>query len=987
MTRYSLMRSSKRIQIVLALTFALTALIYFTPNRGQAASAQKKVPLPPKAPSADGDLDATFGTGGVVSTNFGASHNSRVQALGIQSTGKIIAGGIDQAPINFALTRYTTGGVLDMTFGPGMTGKVITDFNGSTDQMNDLAITSTDKIVAVGSADNPSASCGFNSNSTDIGIAVYTNDGSLDTSFNACGSAPCGGKKTIDFFGCDDRASAVLIQPADQKIVIAGEATQFDSGMGILINYLVLVRLNPDGTFDNTFGTGGKVSIPEAGALGTPTDIALTASGKFIVVGHSTTNDFFVARFTSTGGLDSGAGGFAGGAGVVTTSFSAGNDTANSVVLQADGKIIAAGTANQSGGGGTQDFAMARYNSDGTLDDGGAGDTTPGDSFGTGGKVTTDFSAGTVSRVDTGDFVGLTSTGKIVMVGFSQGNDSSDSSTSTNVSIARYDSMGVLDPSFGTGGKVTNTLGSPSLVNSVGAHGGAIQSDNKILVGGGINNVGQSSVDFFVARFANGLDCTLTCPPNKVQSNDANMCGAIVTYASPTETGTQCSGTITCAPASGTFFPVGITTVSCSDSAGPTCTFTVTVNDTQPPTITCPANQSVPGTTCQNVTYTTPTPSDNCMGATASCSPASGTCFAVGTTTVTCTAKDAAMNMAMCTFTVTVSNCTSITCPPNKVQSNDPNQCGAVVNYPAPTPSGSCGTITCSPASGSFFPKGTTTVTCTSSSGPTCTFTVTVNDTQPPSITCPANITKSNDSNQCGAVVNYPAPTVSDNCPGVGTPTCTPASGSFFPKGTTTVTCSVKDASNNMASCTFTVTVNDTQPPSITCPANVTAVTSQATCPSASCQAVSFPAPTASDNCPGVTVACSPASGSCFPLGTATVTCTATDTSGNTATCSFTVTTFDVCLQDDATPATVLLFNSQTGDYRFCCGGTVFTGRGKVRVQGCTISLEHITTDRRVQATVDKATFRGTASLQTPPGVIRCTISDRDIRNNSCKCP
>ncbi|HEY9232577.1 MAG TPA: hypothetical protein VIS78_10525, partial [Blastocatellia bacterium] len=70
----------------MALTLALTALIYFTPNRGQAASAQKKVPLPPKAPTADGDLDATFGTGGVVSTNFGANHNSRVQALGIQST-------------------------------------------------------------------------------------------------------------------------------------------------------------------------------------------------------------------------------------------------------------------------------------------------------------------------------------------------------------------------------------------------------------------------------------------------------------------------------------------------------------------------------------------------------------------------------------------------------------------------------------------------------------------------------------------------------------------------------------------------------------------------------------------------------------------------------------------------------------------------------------------------------------------------------------
>ena len=132
--------------------------------------------------------------------------------------------------------------------------------------------------------------------------------------------------------------------------------------------------------------------------------------------------------------------------------------------------------------------------------------------------------------------------------------------------------------------------------------------------------------------------------------------------------------------------------------------------------------------------------------------------------------------------------CTSITCPANVTQNNDPNQCGAVVNYPAPTPNGSCGTINCTPASGSFFPVGTTTVTCTSSAGPTCTFTVTVNDAQPPSITCPANITVSNDPNQCGAVVNYPPPTAT-KLPQFGTINCSPSSGSFFPVGTTTVTC------------------------------------------------------------------------------------------------------------------------------------------------------------------------------------------------------
>jgi hypothetical protein len=160
--------------------------------------------------------------------------------------------------------------------------------------------------------------------------------------------------------------------------------------------------------------------------------------------------------------------------------------------------------------------------------------------------------------------------------------------------------------------------------------------------------------------------------------------------------------------------------------------------------------------------------------------------------------------------------CTSLMCPANITVANTPNQCGAVVNYTPATPvGGSCGTIICSPAPGSFFQVGTTPVTCTSTMGamgampgPSCTFTVTVQDTQPPTITCPANIRTTAES-PTGGPVAFPAPTVSDNCPGVGTPVCTPASGSNFPIGTTTVTCTVSDASPNSpdASCSFTVTL------------------------------------------------------------------------------------------------------------------------------------------------------------------------------------
>ncbi len=243
-------------------------------------------------------------------------------------------------------------------------------------------------------------------------------------------------------------------------------------------------------------------------------------------------------------------------------------------------------------------------------------------------------------------------------------------------------------------------------------------------------------------------------------------------------------------------------------------------------------------------------------------------------------------------------------------------------------------------------------------------------------LTCPANLTVSNDPDQCGALVNYPAPTSSGSC---GTVTCSPASGSFFPQGTTTVTCSDSTAST----CMFTVTVNDTQPPVITCPANISAVTDQNACPAPASQVVSFPPPTATDNCPGVTVVCDPPSGVPLPTGTTTVTCTATDGSGNTASCSFTVTTFDTELVDDANPANTLLWNSITGEYRFCCNGITFTGVGKAVRQGCVYTLDHTNaSDRRVLGRVDKSVHAGTASLQAPIGKIRCTITDRNTLND-----
>lgn len=229
----------------------------------------------------------------------------------------------------------------------------------------------------------------------------------------------------------------------------------------------------------------------------------------------------------------------------------------------------------------------------------------------------------------------------------------------------------------------------------------------------------------------------------------------------------------------------------------------------------------------------------------------------------------------------------TIVCPANITRPNDPGLCTAKVGYSIPVGDNCPGVaVVCNPPSNSAFAKGTTTVTCTatdtSGNSASCSFTVTVVDTEKPVPACPVNITQSTDPGLCSAVVNYSVP-VTDNCPGA-TITCLPASGSTFQKGSTTVNCTAVDASGNTASCSFPVIVADTEKPKINCPTDIHTTSCGGT------TVVSYTEPVATDNCPGVTVACVPPTGFSFPAGTTAVTCTATDSSGNTSSCSFNVT-------------------------------------------------------------------------------------------------
>ncbi|MBK9449281.1 MAG: HYR domain-containing protein [Bacteroidetes bacterium] len=403
----------------------------------------------------------------------------------------------------------------------------------------------------------------------------------------------------------------------------------------------------------------------------------------------------------------------------------------------------------------------------------------------------------------------------------------------------------------------------------------------------------------------------ISCPANISNSSSLGICGAISSYTSPVGTD-NCTATTsqTAGLPSGATFPVGVTTNTfrATDGSGnsATCAFTVTVTDAELPTISCPANISVSNTVGQcsaTVTYTAPVGTDNCAGATTTQTAglASGSSFPVGVTTNTFRATDAASNTATCAFTVTVNDAQlpSITCPANISVSNTVGQCSATVTYTAPVGTDNCAgattTQTAGLASGSSFPVGVTTntfrATDAASNTATCAFTVTVNDAQLPSITCPANISVSNTVGSCAATVTYTAPVGTDNCAGATTTQIAGlASGASFPVGVTTNTFRATDAVSNSATCAFTVTVNDTELPTITCPPNANTINDAGLCGAV----FVYTTPAGVDNCSATTAqTAGGASGTSFAVGVTTNSFTATDGAGNTATCTFTVTVAD----------------------------------------------------------------------------------------------
>ena len=441
----------------------------------------------------EGTLDNSFGTAGKVTTSFGP-HDDEGYGVAVQTDGKIVVAGWSNnaTDADFAVSRYNSNGGLDVTFGSLGTGKVTTPIGSNNDYGTSVAIcknagVNLGKIVVAG----------YYYNGTDFDFAVvrYNTNGTLDATFGG------GTGITTTNFGGVDIAYSVAIQ-SDDKIVVVGTATVSS------IYKFALARYLPNGNLDVTFGVPGTGKFTTA--FGTSSDEAQSVAidntagpyfGRIVVGGYSwngSTWDFALACYNINGTPDNTFGTFgAGNNGKSTTSFGIFNDRAYTVAIDKNAganfnKILLGGYSDN---GNDWDFAMARYNTNGTLDN------TPGN-FGTLGKVTTDYGSNEI-----GYSMAVQSDDKIVLLGLS------DIVPSAEIfSLSRYNSNGILDNTFGTfnggfNGKDTTLI----KMSNDGAASLAFQADGKIVIAGcGITG---TDADFALARYNVAPPCAITLTP------------------------------------------------------------------------------------------------------------------------------------------------------------------------------------------------------------------------------------------------------------------------------------------------------------------------------------------------------------------------------------------------------------------------------------------------------------------------------------------
>ena len=419
----------------------------------------------------DGSLDETFGNHGIVITDI-APGSDQPYAVAIQTDGRIVVVGSASGQNKTAIVRYQNNGALDNSFNGS--GIILTAaYSGFS-----LLIQNDGKILVGGTSGN--------GNSTDFSLARHNSDGSPDLSFDVDGIVATNVGNSSDY------GMALAIRP-DNKIVLAGKSwvngrdilsmaqynsngsldTTFDNDGKLLLNesptYIESIdiavqqdsklvftlntidhtrgifvggRINFDGSVDTSFGQNGLAFSPFIGNFATNKSIALDVDGKIVTCGHQEYG-LTVYKLDTNGDPDSSFDSD----GIVTTELGNASSGAQSVAMQPDGKIVVAGY-------GSVDFLLARYNSDGTMDE----------SFGVGGKV----QSGLANVAEKAYAVAVQKDGKIIAAGV--GNNKSV--------LYRYAPDGSLDNTFGVEGRVETAF------NSIIFEGSAIvlQPDGKLIV-------------------------------------------------------------------------------------------------------------------------------------------------------------------------------------------------------------------------------------------------------------------------------------------------------------------------------------------------------------------------------------------------------------------------------------------------------------------------------------------------------------------------
>ena len=348
----------------------------------------------------NGTLDTTFHGTGKATTPIGGGGTAF--AVAVQADGRIVAAGRTNNGTNadFAVIRYNTDGSLDFTFNG--TGKVTTPIGSGDDIGDSVAIQADGRIVLAGYS--------FNGVDQDIALVRYNTDGTLDTTFNGTG------KVTTPIGTIHDQAFAVAIQ-TDGRIVVSGQSADPVQG-----SQFAVVRYNTNGTLDTTFNGTGAVVTPVGSHESVAWTVAIQSDGRIVAGGLSnngTDFDLALARYNTNGTLDT----TFNGSGILISPFGSGDDQAWSVKVQTDGRILAGGFSSNASG---PDFALARFNSDGT----------PDTTFNGTGKVVTPIGSGD----DTARAVGIEPDGRIVLAGFSS------NGLNTDFAVVRYGDCGLAPP-------------------------------------------------------------------------------------------------------------------------------------------------------------------------------------------------------------------------------------------------------------------------------------------------------------------------------------------------------------------------------------------------------------------------------------------------------------------------------------------------------------------------------------------------------------